>query len=153
MTLDALEPFRVPGPKQDDPKILPYLEYSGNKHIDIKLEVLIQPEGGEENLVCTSNYKHMYWNMNQQLAHHTVNGCNINTGDCMASGTISGPEEGQYGSMLEISWKGTKPFKMSDASERKFINDMDTVIMRGYAEKDGVRIGFGEVSSKLLPAK
>ncbi|MEZ4936540.1 MAG: fumarylacetoacetase [Crocinitomicaceae bacterium] len=153
VTLDALEPFRVPGPKQDDPKILPYLEYSGNKHIDIKLEVLIQPENGEENLVCTSNYKHMYWNMNQQLAHHTVNGCNINTGDCMASGTISGPEEGQYGSMLEISWKGTKPFKMSDGSERKFINDMDTVIMRGYAEKDGVRIGFGEVSSKLLPAK
>lgn len=153
VTLDALEPFRVPGPKQDNPKILPYLEYKGDKHIDINLEVAIQPDGGKEDKVCTSNYKHMYWNMNQQLAHHSVNGCNIGVGDCMASGTISGPEEGQYGSMLEISWKGSKPFKMSDGSERKFINDNDTVIMRGYAEKDGVRIGFGEVSSKLLPAK
>lgn len=153
VTLDALEPFRVAGPDQSNPKILPYLEYKGDKHIDINLEVIIQPEGGEENSVCKSNYRHMYWNMNQQLAHHSINGCDINVGDCMASGTISGPNEGEYGSMLEISWKGTKPFPMSDGSERKFINDNDTVIMRGYAEKDGLRIGFGEVSSKLLPAK
>ncbi len=153
VTLDALEPFRVAGPDQSNPKILPYLEYAGNKHIDINLDVFIQPEGGEENCVCNSNYRHMYWNMNQQLAHHTVNGCNINNGDCYASGTISGPNEGEYGSMLEISWKGTKPFKMNDGTERKFINDNDTVIMRGYSEKDGVRIGFGEVSAKLLPAK
>mmetsp|Transcript_4081 Transcript_4081/g.5415 ORF Transcript_4081/g.5415 Transcript_4081/m.5415 type:complete len:92 (-) Transcript_4081:26-301(-) len=91
--------------------------------------------------------------MNQQLAHHTINGCNIKNGDMMASGTISGPEEGQYGSMLEISWKGTKPVAMPDGSERKFILDNDTVKMRGFSEKDGVRVGFGEVSAKLLPAK
>jgi len=153
VTIDALEPFRIPGPKQDDPKILPYLEYKDDKHIDIKLDVIIQPENGDENIVGQSNYKYMYWNMNQQLAHHTVNGCNISCGDAMGSGTISGPEEGMYGSMLEISWKGTKPFQMSDGTERKFINDGDTVIMRGFSEKDGVRIGFGEVATKVLPAK
>ena len=152
VTLDALEPFRVPGPVQN-PKVLPYLEYEGDKHIAINLDVLIQPEGGEENCVGKSNYKYMYWNMNQQLAHHSINGCDINVGDCMGSGTISGPEEGEYGSMLEISWKGTKPFKMNDGTERKFINDGDTVIMRGYAQNDNVRIGFGEVSTKVLPAK
>ena len=152
VTLDALEPFRTSGPVQD-PKVLPYLEYEGDKHIDINLEVLIQPEGGEEVSVGKSNYKYMYWNMNQQLAHHTVNGCDINNGDCYGSGTISGPKEGMYGSMLEISWKGTKPFSMPDGSERKFINDDDTVIMRGYSEKDGIRVGFGEVSTKVLPAK
>jgi len=152
VTLDALEPFRVSGPNQD-PKVLPYLEYAGDKHIDINLEVLIKPENGEENSVAKSNYRHMYWNMNQQLAHHTVNGCNMRLGDCYGSGTISGPEEGQFGSMLEISWKGTKPFKMNDGTERKFINNNDTVIMRGFSEKNGVRIGFGEVKAKVLPTK
>lgn len=152
VTLDALEPFRVAGPVQD-PKVLPYLEYSGNKHIDINLQVAIQPENSTEKVVTNSNYKHMYWNMNQQLAHHTSNGCNINAGDMMASGTISGPEEGQYGSMLEVSWKGTKPVSMPDGTERRFINDHDTVIMRGYSEKENVRVGFGEVSVKVLPAK
>jgi fumarylacetoacetase len=152
VTLDALEPFRVEGPVQV-PKVLPYLEYTGNKHIDINLEVLIQPENQEETVVCKSNYRHMYWNMNQQLAHHTINGCNIKCGDLMGSGTISGPGEGQFGSMLEISWKGTKPFPMPDGTERKFINDQDTVIMRGHSVKNGVRIGFGEVSTKVLPAK
>ena len=150
VTLDALEPFRTAGPIQN-PKVLPYLEYAGDKHVDINLEVLIQPEGSEEASVCKSNYKFMYWNMNQQLAHHSVNGCNIRTGDCMGSGTISGPEEGQFGSMLEISWKGTKTVPMKDGTERKFINDNDTVIMRGYSEKNGVRIGFGEVKAKVLP--
>ena len=152
VTLDALEPFKVPGPVQD-PKVLPYLEYSGNKNIDINLEVLIQPEGEEESSICKSNYKHMYWNMTQQLAHHTVNGCDIHAGDMMASGTISGPTEDSYGSMLELSWKGTKPVQLKNGKERKFIQDKDTVIMRGYAEKDGVRVGFGEVSTKVLPAK
>ncbi len=152
VTLDALEPFRTAGPVQN-PKVLPYLEYTGDKHIDINLNVLIQPENGTEVNVCNSNYKHMYWNMNQQLAHHTINGCNIKCGDLMGSGTISGPEEGMFGSMLEISWKGTKPFAMPDGTERKFIHDHDTVIMRGYAEKNGVRIGFGEVRTKVLPAK
>ncbi len=151
VTLDALEPFRIPGPIQD-PEVLPYLKYSGNKHIDINLEVFIQPEGGEESKICGSNYKHMYWNMNQQLAHHTVNGCNINAGDLMASGTISGSDPSAFGSMLELAWKGTKPLVLKDGSERKFIHDHDTVIMRGYTVKDGVRIGFGEVSTKVLPA-
>jgi fumarylacetoacetase len=151
VTLDALEPFRTNGPIQD-PKVLPYLEYNGDKHIDIKLEVAIQPEGAEETVVSNSNYKYMYWNMNQQLAHHSVNGCNIRTGDCMGSGTISGPKESEFGSMLELSWKGTKTIQMKDGTERKFINDYDTVIMRGYSEKDGVRIGFGEVKAKVLPA-
>jgi len=152
VTLDALEPFRTAGPIQD-PKVLPYLEYNGDKHVDINLEVFIQPEGSEEVSVAKSNYKYMYWNMNQQLAHHSVNGCNIKAGDCMGSGTISGPNEGEFGSMLEISWKGSKSIPMKDGTERKFINDNDTVIMRGFAQKDGVRIGFGEVSAKVLPAK
>jgi len=129
------------------------LEYQGDKHIDINLEVLIQPENSEEVSVGKSNYKYMYWNMSQQLAHHTINGCNIQNGDCMGSGTISGPEEGMFGSMLEISWKGTKSVPMADGSERKFLQDNDTVIMRGYSEKNGIRIGFGEVSTKILPAK
>ena len=115
VTLDALEPFRTAGPIQK-PKVLPYLEYSGDKHLDIELTVAIQTENGAKKVVTNSNYKHMYWNMNQQLAHHTVNGCNVNCGDILASGTISGPEEGSFGSMLEISWKGTKPVKMPDGS-------------------------------------
>lgn len=151
VTMDALEPFRIPGPKQD-PEVLPYLQYKGNKHFDIDIEVAVQPEGSEEKVVGNSNFKYMYWNMAQQLAHHTVNGCNIRTGDMYGSGTISGSEENQYGSMLEITWKGTKPVKMPDGTERKFIQDGDTVIMRGHAEKGGVRIGFGEVSTKVLPA-
>jgi fumarylacetoacetase len=149
--MDALEPFKVPGPIQE-PKVFPYLEYSGNKNIDINLEVSIQPEKGPETVISKSNYKHMYWNYAQQLAHHTINGCNINVADMMASGTISGPTPDSYGSMLELSWRGTKPLKMNDGSERKFIHDLDTVIMRGHAEKDGVRVGFGEVSTKVLPA-
>lgn len=152
VTLDALQPFKVAGPEQD-PKVLSYLEFSGDKSYDINLKVYLQPEGSEENLICESNFKYMYWNMAQQLAHHTVNGCNIRCGDLMGSGTISGPTPNSYGSMLELAWKGTKPLKMSDGTERKFIQDNDTVIMRGYSEKNGVRIGFGEVSTKVLPAK
>ena len=152
ITLEALEPFRTDGPVQE-PEVLPYLKYSGKKNYDLELEVFIQPENREPVKVCHSNFKYMYWNMAQQLAHHTVNGCNINVGDMYASGTISGPEPGSYGSMLEIAWKGTKPFKMPDGSERKFILDNDTVIMRGYGKKNGVRIGFGESVTKILPAK
>lgn len=152
VTMDALEPFRVEGPKQE-PEVLPYLKSEGKKNFDIKLEVAIQPESSEAKTVCHSNFKYMYWNVNQQLAHHTINGCNIRTGDMYASGTISGPDQESFGSMLEIAWKGTKPVAMPDGSERKFINDQDTVIMRGFAEKEGVRIGFGEVSTKVLPSK
>ena len=152
ITLDALEPFRTDSPKQLTP-VLPYLKTSGKRSFDIKLEVILQPEDGEENLVCTSNFRYLYWNMAQQLAHHTVNGCNIRAGDMYASGTISGPTPDSYGSMLELSWKGTKPLKLKDGTERKFIQDNDTIIMRAYAENDGVRIGFGESRTTILPAK
>lgn len=151
VTMDALEPFRVKGYVQE-PKVLPYLEYTGDKNIDITLDVFIKPENSEETRICRSNYKYMYWTMEQQLTHHTVNGCNINIGDMMASGTISGPDEGSFGSMMEITWRGTKPVKMADGTERKFINDGDTLIIRGFAERDGLRIGFGECSGKVLPA-
>jgi fumarylacetoacetase len=149
VTLEALDYFRVAGPEQT-PEVLPYLQYNGPKNFDINLEVLIQPENGNENRVSLSNFKYMYWNMAQQLTHHTVNGCNLNVGDMMASGTISGKDESSYGSMLEISWAGSKPVTLDDGSTRVFIKDGDTVIMRGYAEKDGVRVGFGEVSGTVL---
>lgn len=152
VTLDALEPFRLAGSKQD-PEVLPYLKYSGKGNFDVNLEVSIAPKNAEEKVVSRSNFKYMYWNVYQQLAHHTVNGCNINVGDLYASGTISGPTPDAYGSMLELAWMGTKPLKMSDGSERKFIHDGDTVCIRGFAERDGLRIGFGEVKSKILPSK
>lgn len=152
VTLDALEPFKVKSPDQD-PEVLSYLKFEGERSYDIHLEVAIEPQGSEETTISRSNFKYMYWNMAQQLAHHTVNGCNVRCGDLMGSGTISGPTEDSYGSMLELAWKGTKPLKMKDGSERKFILDNDTVIMRGHCEKNGVRIGFGEVLSKILPAK
>jgi fumarylacetoacetase len=151
VTLEALEPFRVKGPEQE-PAVLPYLRTEGLRNFDISLEVLIRPENGAENVVCRSNFRHMYWNICQQLAHHTVNGCNITTGDLYASGTISGPEPGSYGSMLELTWRGANPIRLSDGTERKFVNDHDTVIIRGYAAKDGLRIGFGECTTKILPA-
>lgn len=152
VTLEALEPFRTASPKQE-PEVLDYLKFEGDKNFDINLEVYLQPENGEENLICKSNYKYMYWNMTQQLAHHTINGCNVEVGDLYASGTISGSEPNSFGSMLELTWRGQKPLKLSDGTERKFINDHDTIIMRGFSEKDGIRVGFGEVRGKVLPAK
>ncbi len=152
VTLDALEPFRCSGPEQQ-PAVLPYLQSEGDNNFDINLEVLIKPEKSREASVCKSNFKYMYWDMNQQLAHHTINGCNMRVGDLCGSGTISGPDSGSYGSMLEITWKGTKPFAMPDGSERKFINDNDTVIIKGFGEKDGIRVGFGEAAVKILPTK
>ncbi|HAA00822.1 MAG TPA: fumarylacetoacetase [Flavobacteriales bacterium] len=151
VTLDALEPFRTKGATQV-PAVLPYLSYQGEKNIDIHLEVIIQTPDGNDNTISNSNNKYMYWTIEQQLAHHTVNGCNIRCGDFLGSGTISGPTRDTFGSMLELTWKGTQPLKMKDGSERKFINDNDTVVMRGYCEKDGLRIGFGEVKTKVLPA-
>lgn len=151
ITLDALEPFRVSGPKQE-PAVLPYLQFDGDHNFDVQLDVLIQPENQREQLVCHSNYKYMYWNLAQQLAHQTVNGCNINIGDMYGSGTISGTTSDSFGSMLEIAWKGTKPVKFPDGTERKFIHDNDTIIMRGYCKNENLRIGFGEVVTKILPA-
>ncbi len=151
VTLDALQPFRVKGPDQF-PQVLPYLVTNGEKNFDISLEVLIKPDQSDETTVSRSNFKFMYWNVNQQLAHHTVNGCNLQVGDLYASGTISGPSPGSFGSMLELTWNGQRPMHLADGTERKFINDGDTVVLRGHAEKDGVRIGFGECKGKILPA-
>ena len=151
VTLEALNRFRTVSPVQE-PEVLDYLEFDGDKNYDINLEVYIQPENGTETLISQSNYKYMYWNMAQQLAHHTVNGCNVEVGDMYASGTISGENPRSFGSMLELTWRGQNPLELDNDGERKFIEDNDTVIMRGYAEKDGIRVGFGEVTGKILPA-
>ena len=152
VTLEALDLFRIDGPEQN-PKVLPYLQYKGLNNYDINLEVVIHPDNSKESIVSSSNFKYMYWNMSQQLAHHTINGCNLNIGDLMASGTISGKDKGSYGSMLELSWGGKKPVILDDGNSRVFINDNDTVIMRGYCEKNGKRVGFGEVRTKLVGSK
>jgi fumarylacetoacetase len=154
VTLEALEHVRVKGPEQD-PEVLDYLKVDSKKlyNFDIQLEVYLQPENGKSSKISASNFKNMYWNAPQQLAHHTINGCNINVGDLMASGTISGKEEDSYGSMLELSWNGSKNIKLESGEERTFLEDGDTVIMTGFAEKDGSRVGFGEVKGKVLPAK
>ena len=152
VTLEAVAPFRVSGPEQD-PKVLDYLTYQGDAHFDINLEVFMQPEGSQETKVSASNYRNLYWNIRQQLAHQTVNGCNINIGDLYASGTISGKNPDSFGSMLELSWNGTRAVTLEDESQRLFIEDGDTVTMRGFGSRNGVRIGFGEVSNKILKAK
>lgn len=147
--LEALKPFRVKGPKQN-PAPLDYLRTSGARNYDIELEVAIRPENGPETVVSRSNFKYLYWNMAQQLAHHTVNGCNVQVGDLMASGTISGPEPGSYGSLLELSWGGQKPLTMTDGSTRTFLLDGDSVVIRGWATREGRRVGFGEVGGQIL---
>jgi fumarylacetoacetase len=150
--LDALKPFLCPGPVQD-PEPLEYLRTKGPASYDIHLEVGIQSPGmAEAAIVSRSNFRYMYWNILQQLTHHTVNGCNAQPGDLMASGTISGPTEDSYGSMLELSWRGSRPVPLGGGEERKFILDGDRVIMRGYAQADDYRIGFGEASGIVLPA-
>ena len=152
VTIEALDNFRVAGPIQN-PEVLDYLKFNGLKNYDINLSVSILPEKTNiETIVCKSNFKYMYWNMSQQIAHHTINGCNLNVGDMMASGTISGKSKDSYGSMLELSWGGKKNIELNDGSSRTFIEDYDSVIMRGYCEKDNIRVGFGEVKSKLLPS-
>ena len=152
VTLDALQPFRVEGPEQTVP-VLPYLQTHGPQTYDIQLEVWLQSARMNEPIkVCHTNFRHMYWSMAQQLAHMTSNGTNIDIGDVYGSGTISGPTPDSYGSMLELCWKGTKPIDLPDGSQRKFIEDGDTVIMKGWAQKDGVRVGFGEVRTSVLCA-
>ena len=151
VTLDALEPFRIAGPVQE-PAPLDYLAQSGSHNFDVQLEVALTPEGGAETTISRSNFGLMYWSMAQQLTHHTSNGCNLEAGDLYASGTISGTTPDSLGSMLELSWRGTRPLPLPDGSERKFLLDGDTVTMRGHATKDGVRIGFGEVRGTVLPA-
>jgi len=151
VTIEALSPFKVDGPLQQ-PGVLPYLKYNGQHNYDIDLQVLINPEGSEATVVSNSNYKYMYWNMAQQLAHHTVNGCAVKVGDMMASGTISGKTADSYGSMLELSWAGKNSLTLKDGNSRKFIEDGDTVIMNAIAQKDDIKVGFGEVRNKVLPA-
>jgi len=152
VTLEALEPFKVEGPIQK-PDVLDYLKFSGLKNYDINLSVSIIPdESNVESQICESNFKYMYWNMSQQIAHHTVNGCNLNIGDIMASGTISGKSKNSFGSMLELSWGGKNMIKLDDGLTRTFIEDYDSIVMRGYCEKNDIRVGFGEVRSKLLPS-
>ena len=153
VTLEALEPFKTSSPEQE-PKPLAYLrEDNSSNSYDIHLSVEIQPENNDQsNVICKTNFKYMYWSMAQQLTHHTIAGCNLQVGDLMGSGTISGPTPDSYGSLLEITWNATKPLTLSNGEQRNFIQDGDTVIMKGYCEKDDLRIGFGEVSGKILPA-
>lgn len=153
VTLEALEPFKTSSPVQE-PQPLTYLreDHSANSY-DIQLSVEIQAEqAAQADVICETNFKYMYWSMAQQLAHHTIAGCNVQVGDLMGSGTISGPAPDSYGSLLEITWNATKPLTLSNGEQRTFIQDGDTVIMKGHCEKDGLRIGFGEVSGKVLPA-
>ena len=152
VTLEALEPFRTDGPAQD-PSPLPYLRSSGPSSYDIHLEVSLQGEKMRQaQRVCVSNFKHLYWSIGQQVAHHTVNGCNLKPGDLLASGTISGSASESYGSLLELSWRGTKPLSLGDGEERTFLKDGDRVTFRGWCQGDGYRIGFGEVTGRILPA-
>jgi len=152
VTMDALEPFKVDSPEQD-PKPFEYLQQEGKNSYDINLEASIKPKKQKQTVVSKTNYKDNYWTMSQQLAHQTVNGCNVRSGDLYGSGTISGPNEGTYGSMLELTMGGSKPIKLVDGTERKFINDGDTVILKGYCKNKKVRIGFGECKSRLRKAK
>ena len=149
VTPEALADFRVAGPKQV-PEPLPYLRSEGDCNLNINLEVALQTNGSTTP-VCQSNMRYLYWNMAQQLAHHTVNGCNVRVGDLMASGTISGPEPSESGSLLELTHNGEQPLSLPDGSTRTFVEDGDTVILRGYAEQDGRRVGFGEVRTEILP--
>jgi fumarylacetoacetase len=152
VTMEALDYFRVDGPIQK-PAVLPYLEYKGKKSYDINLEVYIQPKGGKEQKISASNHKYMYWNMSQQLAPQTINGCNINVGELYGSGTLSGKESDSYGSLLELTWAGQNPIKLNDGSERKFLQDYDTITLKGFCENDDIRVGFGEVRTQILPSK
>lgn len=153
VTLDALEPFRVTGPAQE-PQPLPYLQTTDNQNFDIQLEVLIQPAGATAAplVISHSNMRHLYWSMAQQLTHHASNGCPLEVGDIYASGTISGPTPGSLGSLLELTQRGTEPLNLPGELQLGFLRDGDTVILRGYAEKNGLRIGLGAVSGTVLPA-
>jgi len=151
VSVEALEPFLVDNFPQE-PTPFPYLRHARKFNFDINLEVAIKPPNEVETTICKSNYKYLYWTPLQQLAHHTVTGCNIRPGDLMASGTISGETPDSFGSMLELSWKGTKTVQLNGGQTRKFIQDGDEVIIRGFCQKDNIRVGFGECSGVVLPA-
>jgi fumarylacetoacetase len=152
VTLDALEPFRVAGPAQD-PTPLPYLQTSGPQAFDIQLEVYLQTAKMDHpQRIAASNARHLYWSIAQQLAHHTINGCNMLPGDLVASGTISGPTPDSCGSMLELAWKGTRPLQLPGGETRSFLQDNDRVTITAWCQGSGYRVGFGEVTGRILPA-
>ncbi|GAB4154114.1 MAG: fumarylacetoacetase [Candidatus Promineifilaceae bacterium] len=150
VTLAALEPFRCPSPPQD-PLPLPYLQSSGDWAYDIHLEVLLQSDQmTAPAVIARSNFRTLYWNMCQQLAHHTITGCNMRPGDLLASGTISGSTPDAYGSLLELTWRGSRPLALPNGETRKFLEDGDRLTLTGWAQGDGYRVGFGEVTGRLL---
>ncbi|AUT60346.1 fumarylacetoacetase [Paraburkholderia terrae] len=152
VTLDALEPFRVAQPVQD-PQPLEYLRHAGEHAFDISLEVLLKPHGAKEaTTIARTNFRHMYWTMAQQLAHHTVSGCNTRVGDLMGSGTISGPTDDSFGSLLELTWNGKNPLQLKDGGTRGFIEDGDQLTLAGWCQGDGYRVGFGTCVGEILPA-
>ena len=144
VTLEALENFRVKGPTQD-PQPLPYLQVNGIRNFDIHLTAKLN-----ETTITNTNFKYMYWNIAQQVAHHTVNGCNLKIGDILASGTISGSEVGSYGSLLELTWAGKNQITLNDGETRTYLESGDTLTLAGFCKKDGKRVGFGEVTGKIV---
>ncbi|KAI6657883.1 Fumarylacetoacetate hydrolase domain-containing protein 2A [Oopsacas minuta] len=153
VTIDALMPFLCNNPEQKDPKPLPYLLHSDPFSFNINLEVAIKGDNMDKpSTVCRSNFNYLYWSMKQQLAHHSITGCNMRPGDLLASGTISGSTPDSLGSMLELCWKGTRTVKLTDTEERKFLKDGDEVVMTGYCQGGGYRVGFGECRGTVLPS-
>jgi len=150
--LEALEPFRVDGPKPEVEQ-LPYLQQSGKGSFDIQLEVHLRGERMDSpQRICQSNFRYLYWSMAQQIAHHTVGGCNLRTGDLLASGTISGPAPESRGSLLELTWGGSEPIQMNNGEPRNWLEDGDELTLTAWCQGDGYRIGFGEVTGRILPA-
>ncbi|MFV0493133.1 MAG: fumarylacetoacetase [Pseudorhodobacter sp.] len=152
VTAAALEPFRCEGPAREKP-LLPYLEEPGPMLYDIALEIGMTPEGGDETVISRTNYREMYYSAAQQLAHHTTSGCAMRVGDLLGSGTISGPERENRGSLLELSWGGKEPLTLDSGETRSFIEDGDTLTLRGGAVGADYRIGFGASIGKVLPAR
>ena len=155
VTMDALEPFRTKPPTPDIP-LLPYLvdeEDAASGTFDIELTVDLVPKGTKDSVQLTkSNYKYLYYTAQQMVTHYASSGTNMRTGDLLGSGTISGPTKDSRGSMLEISWRGTEPVQLPNGEERKFIADGDEVVLRGYAQGNGYRVGFGECRNLVVPA-
>ncbi|MFZ9500184.1 MAG: fumarylacetoacetase [Beijerinckiaceae bacterium] len=151
-TAEALEPFRVEGPRQD-PAPLDYLRQTGAHNYDIELEVELRPAGADKGtIVSRTNFKGMYWSSAQQIAHHASSGCPMRVGDLIGSGTISGPEKGSFGSLLELTWGGKEPLTLAGGATRTFLEDGDVVILRGWRQCDGYRIGLGECAGEIAPA-
>lgn len=151
VTSFALEPFMVEGPKQET-EPMPYLRQSFPGNVDVNLSVSLTTAEGESMVISNTNYKYMYWSAFQMIAHHTIGGCNLQPGDLLGSGTISGPVAGSYGSMIELAWQGTKPITFPSGAQRKSILDGDTLTLHGECVGHGYRIGFGDCSGKILPA-